>query len=74
MLTLSRRQNFPLLGTEKEDFIDDRNIIKSQIRKKNRSGISPLFANHMEFAKTICDLFDDPTTLFVMGYRANAGR
>jgi len=65
--TLTRRQNFPLFGVEKEDFVDDRNVIKSQIRKKARNGISPLFANHNEFAKTIVDLFDDPTTLFVMG-------
>lgn len=67
MLTLTKRQIFPLFDMEKDNFIDQRNIIKSQIRLNKRSGISPIFANHLEFAKTIVDLFDDPTTLFVMG-------
>jgi len=65
MLTLMKRQHFPLFGKEKDEFEDDREILKRQIVKKHRSGVSPIYDSQRQFAKTVCDLFDDKKVLFV---------
>lgn len=65
MLTLMERQHFPLFDDEKAEFEDDREILKRQINKKHRSGVSPIYDSQKQFAKTVCDLFNDKKVLYV---------
>jgi len=65
MINLSR-QVFPLSINDKELFQLRRSKIKIEIEIKQKLKISVVFNSQIEFAKTICDKFDNPKTIFVM--------